>query len=201
VRRARRLRGGRRRGLRALRGIAMPVLADAMDRSLALAAAMDSRGYGRNAGVPRRVRLTTGALVVVGLLGVAVGVYGVLDATTPRYLGLPMLVLGLVLAGAGLPLAGRRVRRSVYRPDRWRAAETLVTLSGAAAAVVLAVTGRVDAAGLSPSLSPLSWPGLPALPALGVLLALLPAWLAPPPPPTVAVTVPAAQRVPAGAVR
>ncbi len=35
VRRARALRGGRRSGLRALRGIAMPVLVDALDRSLA----------------------------------------------------------------------------------------------------------------------------------------------------------------------
>src|SRR5581483_5328465 len=44
VARARRLRAGRTGGLRALRGIAIPVMEDAMDRSLRLAAAMDSRG-------------------------------------------------------------------------------------------------------------------------------------------------------------
>ena len=60
VRRARRLRGARQRGLRALRGIAMPVLVDALDRSLALAAAMDSRGYGRRAGVSRSRRRGAG---------------------------------------------------------------------------------------------------------------------------------------------
>src|SRR6185437_9778992 len=48
VRRARRLRAGRVSGLRALRGIAVPVLEDALERSLRLAAAMDSRGYGRH---------------------------------------------------------------------------------------------------------------------------------------------------------
>ena len=53
------LRAGQRRGRKALRGIVIPVLADALDRSLLLAAAMDSRGYGRRADVPRRRRLLT----------------------------------------------------------------------------------------------------------------------------------------------
>ncbi|HEV7655929.1 MAG TPA: CbiQ family ECF transporter T component [Mycobacteriales bacterium] len=178
VRRARRLRGGRQRGLRALRGIAMPVLVDALDRSLALAAAMDSRGYGRGGSGPRRL---TGALVVAGLLGICVGVYGLLDGTSPGWLGLPMLLLGLIVAGVGLPLAGRRVRRSVYRPDPWRLPETLVAGSGLVAAAVLVLTSTVDAANLFPSLDPLSWPGLPLAGTAGVLVAVLPAWLAPPP--------------------
>ena len=111
VRRARALRGGRRRGLRALHGIAMPVLVDALDRSLALAAAMDSRGYGRGGRGPRRL---TGGLVIAGLLGVCVGVYGVLDATSPRYLGLPMLVL--LIASR---LRWRQRRRSPGRDTTW----------------------------------------------------------------------------------
>ena len=181
VRRARRLRGGRQRGVRALRGIAMPVLVDALDRSLALAAAMDSRGYGRGTGATRSVRLGTGALLVAGLLGICVGVYGLLDGTSPGWLGLPMLLLGLLVAGFGLPLAGRRVRRSVYRPDPWRLAETLVAASGLLPAAVLVVTARIDPGNLYPSLDPLGWPGLPLDAALAVLVALLPAWLAPPP--------------------
>jgi energy-coupling factor transport system permease protein len=181
VRRARRLRGARTKGLRALGGIAMPVLADALDRSLALAAAMDSRGYGRAAGVPRALRLGTGALVIAGLLGVCVGVYGLLDGTSPGWLGLPMLLFGLVVAAVGLPLAGRRVRRSVYRPDPWRLAETLVAGSGLAAAAALVLTSTVDPGNLYPSLDPLGWPGLPLTGTLGVLVAVLPAWVAPPP--------------------
>ena len=161
VRRARRLRGGRQRGLRALRGIAMPVLVDALDRSLALAAAMDSRGYGRGTGATRPVRLATGTLLVAGLLGVCVGVYGLLDGTSPGWLGLPMLLLGLLVAGFGLPLAGRRVRRSVYRPDPWRLTETLVAGSGLLPAAALVLTARVDPANLYPSLDPLGWPGRP----------------------------------------
>ncbi|MFB6394202.1 CbiQ family ECF transporter T component [Polymorphospora lycopeni] len=182
VRRARRLRGGTGRGLRALRGIVIPVLEDALDRSLALAAAMDSRGYGRRGAVPQGFRLLTGVLVVAGLVGVCVGVYGLLDASTPRYLGLPMLGAGLALAVGGFVLGGRRVVRSVYRPDRWRPAEVAVALCGLAAAGGLYATIRVDAANLYPSLSPLSWPEISALPAAAVLVAVLPAWLAPPPP-------------------
>jgi energy-coupling factor transport system permease protein len=45
--RARKLRGDAARGRRAVRRIAMPVLHDTLDRSFQLAAAMDSRGYGR----------------------------------------------------------------------------------------------------------------------------------------------------------
>ena len=175
VRRARRLRGGRQRGLRALRGIAMPVLVDALDRSLALAAAMDSRGYGRAGDVPRRVRTGTAALLLVGLLGICVGAYGVLDGTTPRWLGIPMLLTGLLLAGTALPLAGRRVRRTVYRPDRWQVAETVTAASGLAAVAALIVFP----AGLAPSLFPPSWPALPVAAAAGILLGLLPAFVTP----------------------
>ncbi|GAA0727288.1 CbiQ family ECF transporter T component [Dactylosporangium roseum] len=184
VRRARRLRGGAGRGVRALRAILLPVLADALDRSLALAAAMDSRGYARAGTTPRPVRLATGALVVAGLLGVCVGVYGLLDATTPRTLGLPVLAAGALAAVAGMLLGGRRVRRSRYRPDPWRPAETLTVLCGAGAGALLFTTAAVDPADLYPSLSPLTWPRLGLLPAVAIVLAAAPAWLSPPPVPS-----------------
>jgi energy-coupling factor transport system permease protein len=156
----------------------MPVLVDALDRSLALAAAMDSRGYGRGGSGPRRL---TGGLVIAGLLGVCVGAYGLLDGTSPGWIGLPMLLGGLALAGIGLPLAGRRVHRSVYRPDPWQLPETLVAGSGLTAAAVLVLTSRVDPQHLYPSLDPLTWPSLPLAGALGVLVALVPLVAAPPP--------------------
>src|SRR6476619_2673583 len=87
VNRARKLRGDTTRGRRALRAIAMPVLHDALDRSFQLAAAMDSRGYGRSGAVPARVRRVTAALLLGGILGLALGSYGLLDTTTPRVIG------------------------------------------------------------------------------------------------------------------
>jgi energy-coupling factor transport system permease protein len=180
VRRARRLRGGGQRGMRALRGIIVPVLSDALDRSLALAAAMDARGYGRSGDVPPRTRAVTGALIITGLLGVCVGVYGLLDGTTRGY-GPPLLVAGLAVAGTGFLVAGRRIRKTVYRPDRWRPADLAVAACGLAAGAILYLTSSVDPANLYPSLTPLQWPQLAALPALGILAGALPAWVAPPP--------------------
>jgi energy-coupling factor transport system permease protein len=154
VRRARRLRAGRTRGVRAVKGIVVPVLADAMDRSLRLAAAMDSRGYGRRGYLSPKLRALIAGCVLAGLAGVCVGVYGVLDGTS-SWLGVPLLAAGLVVAVAGFALGGRRVRRTAYRPDPWGWPETLVALAGAGACGLLLVSARVDPATLYPSLSPL----------------------------------------------
>lgn len=181
VRRARRLRGAPGKGLKAVRAIAVPVLEDALSRSLMLAAAMDSRGYGRTGDVPARLRRTTAALVLGGLLGLCLGLYGLLDATAPRPFGIGALAVGLVLCAGGLTLGGRRVRRTTYRPDPWRAPEWLVAGSGLASALVMVSAGAYDPLQLHPSLYPLRWPDLPLVPLLGVLVGVLPAFVAPRP--------------------
>lgn len=181
ITRARRLRGelGRRRGW--LRQVAVPVLTDALDRSLMLAAAMDSRGYGRTAGVERSARRLTGGLVIAGLGGVCVGTYGLLDSTTPRALGVPVLLVGLALALVGMTLGNRRVPRTRYRPDPWAAPEWAVAASGVLTATVIFVAAATDPAGLEPPVDPLGWPPLPLLATLGLLIGAAPALLAPPP--------------------
>lgn len=180
VRSARRLRGGRQRGMRALRGIVIPVLEDAMDRSLALASAMDSRGYGRRGYLSVRMRLLIGGCVLAGLLGVCAGVYGVLDGTS-TLAGGPVLLSGLLVSGVGFVLGGRQVRRSRYRPDPWRWPEIAVLASGVGACALLFVSAGIDPANLYPSLSPLRWPELSPPHAVALLAGLLPAWLAPMP--------------------
>lgn len=181
VRRARRLRGAAGGRTHWFRQVAVPVLTDALDRSLLLAAAMDSRGYGRTAAVPTGARRLTGALVLVGLGGVCVGTYGLLDATTPALLGVPMLAAGLLAAGVGAVVGGRRVRRTRYRPDPWRGPEWAVAGTGVAVAAAMQVVARVAPSGLTPSVVPLRWPELPALAAVVVLVGALPAVVAPPP--------------------
>lgn len=182
VRAARRLRGRPDRGVRALAGSVMPVLEGGLERAVDLAAAMDSRGYGRTAGVPRRIRVTSGALLLLGLLGMCLGVYGLLDVGTAGALGLPMLACGAAAAFVGLALAGRRGVRTRYRPDPWVLPEWLVVLSGAVPAVVLVVVSVQDPLSLLGQSSPLSWPTLPLLPAVAILCGLLPGIVAPPPP-------------------
>jgi energy-coupling factor transport system permease protein len=183
IRRARKLRntaGAARAARGVVRGVLVPVLEDALDRSLTLAAAMDSRGYGRRAGLPRSTRTVTAVLVVGGVIGVCVGTYGMLDGTSPPGLGVPLLLAGCALAVAGMRLGGRRVRRSRYRPDPWRLPEWLVVACGAGAATTMLVAGSIDPDNLYPTLQPLRWPALGVLPALAAMLGALPAWLAPP---------------------
>ncbi len=180
VRSARRLRGGRSAGVRALPSLMLPVLADALDRSLALAAAMDARGYGRIVDIPPRSRRVTSALVLAGLAGVGIGLYGLLDATSPAWLGLPMLAAGIAAGASGLWLGGRRVQRTTYRPDPWQRDETVVACSGLVAAAALWLTGIVAPSVLDPSIVPLAWPTLAPVATAGILIAMLPARLAPP---------------------
>lgn len=180
VSRARRLRpGSDERGLRGLRMVVVPVLEDALDRSLVLAASMDSRGYGRVAGRSRAMTRVTGGLLVTGLAGLCVGAYAVLDGTAPRLLAAPMLAAGAVVGILGVWLSGRGVQRSSYRPDQWRLAELGVVASGVAAALLMTLTSRVDPANLNPSLDPLSWPQVGLLPMAAILVGLLPALATP----------------------
>lgn len=181
VARARRLRAGRNKGLKALRGIVVPVLEDALERSLRLAAGMDSRGYGRAGTATRRSRRITGTLMLLGMCGLCSGAYGLLDATAPRFLGLPAMASGAVLCVAGLRIGGRRVSRTTYRPDPWRLPEWAVAGAGTLSAVLLFGNMGYDAAELNPSIYPLSWPTLPLVPACAILLAGTAGFLAPPP--------------------
>lgn len=178
VRGAQRLRGhdGGARG--GLRRTAMPVLEGALGRSVELAAAMDSRGYGRTTDVPVHTRRTTAVLVFSGVLGVCVGMYGLLDASVSSWLGLPMLALGALLACAGLVLGGHRTKRTRYRPDPWAAPEWLVAGSGVICATTLMLVARSDPSAVQPAY-PLDMPTVPLLAILGVLIGVLPAVLAP----------------------
>jgi energy-coupling factor transport system permease protein len=181
VSRARRLRAGHGKGVRGLRSIAIPVLEDALERSLQLAAGMDSRGYGRTGNATKTSRRLTGALLLLGMGGLCVGVYALLDGTVSPELGWPAIIIGAALCCGGLFSGSRRVRRTAYRPDPWRLPEWIVAAGGIACAVIMCLNTGYDVADLNPSFYPLSWPPLPVLPALGILLAGLAALAAPPP--------------------
>lgn len=109
VRDAQRLRGHRFRGMRSLRPLIAPVLAGALERSLTLAASMESRGYGRarSEGDAGESAARAGALVAL------------LAATA----GGGLLLYGYRGAGGALALAGTaglvaslaRLSRSVVR--------------------------------------------------------------------------------------
>ncbi|MER6914303.1 hypothetical protein ABT354_21750 [Streptomyces sp. NPDC000594] len=180
LRTARRLRGRSPGGIGAVARIGLPVLESALERSVAVAAAMDARGYGRTAAVPPAVRRLTAVCTLGGLIGVCAGTYALLAAEGAAY-GMPLLAAGLAAALAGLWLGGRRSPRTRYRPDRFGPRSWLVAGSGTAvAALMIAATGYAPGA-LHPSLVPLTAPVLPLLPALSVLIGLVPALVAPVP--------------------
>ncbi|MGC4996299.1 MULTISPECIES: CbiQ family ECF transporter T component [unclassified Streptomyces] len=181
LRAARRLRGRPDRGVRGLFQVGLPVLEGALERSVALAAAMDARGYGRTADVPAPVRRTTTALTLGGLLGVCAGTYGLLTAEGGVY-GLPLLLAGVLAALAGLRLGGRRSPRTRYRPAPWGVRAWLVAGSGTAVAALLALASVRDPGALHPGVVPLAAPALPLWPAAAVLLGLLPVLVVPQPP-------------------
>ncbi|MFK4086023.1 energy-coupling factor transporter transmembrane component T [Kribbella sp. NPDC020789] len=176
IRAARRLRG-RTRG--SFRTTAMPVLEGALDRSVELAAAMDSRGYGRTAQVPRRQRQLTGLCVLLGLLGILLGVYSLLTDALAFPFALIALAIGLLLAVGALGIGRQRVTRTRYRPDPWALPEWLVTAAGALAAAVMVVAAARGVHGLLLA-GPLVVPPVPVLPVVAVLIGLAPALAAPP---------------------
>lgn len=187
VRAAQALRGGTGGRISGVRRLLVPVLEDALERSLSLAASMDTRGYGRSGGATPAQRRVTGFLLLAALTGIGVGVYAWLDPTAPRVLALPMMGAGVVVALVGMASAGRRVHRTRYRPDRWGAAEVLTVLTG----VLVGVLGWH----LSRTQVPVAYPGVDAVPYLSTLallvgvLGLLPAVATPAP------TLPVAPRL------
>ena len=181
VRQARRQRGIPVRGLRGMRGVAVPVLESALDRSLQLATSMDARGYGRRVSLGLGSRWLAMGATTGGLLLVAVGLYGVIDSGSLFGLGLPIMAVAAILCGIGLALGGKRSARSRYRPDPWRRPEWVVAGSGLVALVAMTIGHVLNLPGLTVSFTPLAFPSISLLPVIGILVAAVPALAAPRP--------------------
>ena len=161
VRAARRLRGRPVRGVAGLRGMAVPVLEGALDRSLQLASSMDARGYGRRNALTGPTAGPAAALVAAGLLVVVVGLYGVLDSGASAPSGSRSSPWGWPSCAASLLLGGRRSSRTRYRPDPWRWPEWAGPVLRAGGGSGIARPRRWGVAGIQYSATPLAVPLLP----------------------------------------
>lgn len=193
VLRARKLRRGprtktRRERLRFVETIVVPVLSDALERSLSLAASMDVRGFGRSdppSPATRRWSVVAGLASIVLLA--AWSFRFVARSPGLTLLGVPLLSTVLLLGGltcavVTIRLAGSTVHRTQYRPITWRAAETGILASGLLVLVIVAtVAAGESSAVLKPTVVPLEWPTLTPLLAAALVFAALPAVLAPAP--------------------
>ena len=177
---ARRLRGRPTRGPAGLRGLAIPVLEGALDRSIRLAAALDTRGYGRTRiGADTARRRGASVALIGGLILLSIGIYGVFDTAAPVGLVIGGLTVGSLACAASVVVGHRTHQRTRHRPIRWDRRATIVALSGAATLIASIATAHLFPGALQPSSFPLVAPTLPFAMAIGLALASAPLFVAP----------------------
>ncbi len=201
VREAHRLRGRSTRGPGSLKRLAMPVLEGALEHSVELAAAMDSRGYGRTTDDSRGLPPTDRACSCSAACW-ACAWGSTASSTAPRP---PGWVCRCCRSGACWPLPASRSEGGV--PGGPAIARTRGRCpSGWSPAVVPRPRWRSGSTSRShPSSS--TWPASPWCrrcrwwPPVGILVALLPAVLAPPQPVAHSAPTVSAGRTPRGGGR
>jgi energy-coupling factor transport system permease protein len=121
IREAQAIRGHQVKGIRDFRPIFIPLLIGGLERAMALAEAMVSRGYGATMTVERPLGTRLGLLA-----GLLLGLSGWLLSFWLGWWGWLLLGLGLALLVGLIWHMGRGVRRTHYQPWRWSWRETLV---------------------------------------------------------------------------
>ncbi len=134
VRRSRGLRG-RNKGIGVFASIVIPALEDTMDRSLALAASMDARGFGRRGnlsiGTLRLVRsLSFGAAVTL-----AIGAYLLVAASELVVVATVLIAASLIAIAIVIRITSRQSVRTSYRKLRFGLVDW--SLIAAALAIIL----------------------------------------------------------------
>lgn len=120
--------------------IVIPVLEDAIDSSLALAASMDSRGFGRNSKLlPQQLR-NLRSLLLIALLALFAAVFSLLGETSLNLLALPCTILGLLALSVNLVLASRYSVRTSARKHKFSYIDfCLLSIAVLACAVAIGV--------------------------------------------------------------
>lgn len=142
VRQARELRGGTPRGLNGLGSIVIPVLEDTIQRSLDLAASMDSRGFGRRGRMPKSATLASRVSSVLAILVLGFASYLLLTSGRDVWIALAMFGLSLLLLTVTVRIANvYQVRSRLVLENRTWLDYAVITV--AAAAVIGLALGQV----------------------------------------------------------
>lgn len=144
IRDAQRVRGHRFRTMRDALPLVVPLLSGGLERSIQLAEAMDSRGYGRTT-APRRGFAALQLLAIAGLTLLAVGLYA---ALTGAAWGWALVLAGSATVIVTLNRLGAGVRRSSYRAERWHRRDTVVVLAAGCVICGMLLLRQLDAGGL-----------------------------------------------------
>lgn len=173
IREAQMIRGHRFRGWRDLLPLFLPLLTSGLERSIQLAEAMESRGFGGPRLRSERRSLRPQLAVLGGLFATLPGL-GLATLAGERALGLALLALGaaLVIWGLRRGSSGRLTHRTRYRPPAWERRD--LVLAGASVLLATALVAIKVAAPASLLFYPyprLTWP--PFNPWIGALLLML----------------------------
>jgi energy-coupling factor transport system permease protein len=168
IRDAQRVRGHRFRTWRDGLPLIVPLLSGGLERSIQLAEAMDSRGYGHTT-TRQRSTLLAQIVIIAGLTILALGLY----------FGLTGFWQGWIAAGAGSVMAIEMLRRlsgpgerTRYLRGRWRPRDTLVAASSLTLILGMTALRLSDRGGLIYTTLPrVTLP--PFEPLVGALLLLL----------------------------
>jgi energy-coupling factor transport system permease protein len=138
VRKARSLRG-RSKGLGSMAGTVIPVLEDAIDSSLSLAASMDSRGFGRRGNLSQSIVLAArlSSLMAVGFL--SVGSFALLVGQT-QTLGWVFIAIGIFATFASIRINSKSQIRTRFEPVKLQFFDALI-LSLSALLLIAAILG------------------------------------------------------------
>ncbi|HEX6288502.1 MAG TPA: energy-coupling factor transporter transmembrane component T [Herpetosiphonaceae bacterium] len=140
IRDAQRVRGHRFRTWRDGLPLLVPLLSGGLERSIQLAEAMDSRGYGRVTARRPGVAWVQGA-IVVGVTILALGLY---IGFTGSWQGWIAAAIGGLLALGALRWIGGGTRRTRYLRERWHRRDTLVALASLAVIVGMTTLRLLD---------------------------------------------------------
>ncbi len=177
---ARTLRGRPTRGIAGMRGILVPALEDALESATTLAASMGSRGFGRSVGQAKTPRLNR-VLVVLGVLVLLVGGYGLLAASANVPLPIPLAGVGVILVGMGVVRSHRRAQRTRYRRARFTLVAGVIACLGWVPATSFWLLSHFGWSGILWTPSPLSAPPVSALGMLSIAVSACVLLLAPMP--------------------
>lgn len=125
VRKARELRG-QSKGMRGLPGIVIPVLEDTIDQSMALAASMSARGFGRQGSRTKTNQVLVRTLGLSGITALTVGVFLLLISPATQILDLTLVVVGVILTSLYIHLSSAGSLRTRYRKEPWRFGDFLL---------------------------------------------------------------------------
>ena len=138
VRKARSLRG-RSKGLGSMAGTVIPVLEDAIDSSLSLAASMDSRGFGRRGNLSKSLVLAARLSSLMAVVFLSVGSFALLVGQT-QTVGWLLIAIGIITSYATIRINSKSQIRTRFEPVNFQTLDGLL-LSLSAALLIAAILG------------------------------------------------------------